>query len=36
MWSNREIFREYFRVRVEQEAKWAEQEVLKNKLAGIT
>lgn len=35
IWGNREVIREYLRFRAEQEAKWAEQEVLKNKLAGI-
>lgn len=36
IWSNRDAIREYLKVRIEQEARWAEQEVLKNKLAGIT
>jgi hypothetical protein len=36
IWNNRSIIREYLKVRVEQEAKWAEQELILNKLAGIT
>ena len=35
IWSNRDSIREYLKVRVAQEALWAEQEVVKNKLAGI-
>lgn len=35
MWANREAFRDYLKVRIENEAKWAEAELLKNKLAGI-
>ncbi len=35
IWSNRDILRDYLKVRVEQEHRWAEQELLKNKLAGI-
>jgi len=35
IWGNRDSIRDYFAVRVKQEAEWAEQEVLKNKLAGI-
>lgn len=35
MWNNRNTFREYFVKRVNQEAIWAEQEKVKNKLAGI-
>lgn len=36
IWSNRDSIRDYYKVRVKQEAEWAEQEVLKNKLAGIS
>ena len=35
IWDNRDAIREYLKVRIEQEARWAEQEVLLNKLAGI-
>ncbi len=35
IWSNRDAIRDYLKVRVAQEALWAEQEVVKNKLAGI-
>jgi hypothetical protein len=35
IWDNRDAIREYLQIRVVQEARWAEQEVLKNKLAGI-
>lgn len=35
IWNNRHIIRDYLKLRVEQEAKWAEQEVVLNKLAGI-
>ena len=35
IWANRDSVREYLKVRVAQEALWAEQEVVKNKLAGI-
>ena len=35
IWDNRNAIREYLKVRVAQEALWAEQEVVKNKLAGI-
>jgi len=35
IWGNRNSIREYYKVRVEQEACWAEQEVVLNKLAGI-
>lgn len=36
IWDNRDAIREYLKVRVAQEALWAEQEVVKNKLAGIS
>jgi hypothetical protein len=36
IWGNRDVIREYYQFRVKQEAEWAEQEVLKNKLAGIS
>lgn len=35
MWANRDAFREYLVKRINQEAIWAEQELVKNKLAGI-
>ena len=35
IWDNRDAIREYLQIRVVQEARWAEQEVVKNKLAGI-
>lgn len=35
IWNNRDTIRDYLKIRVEQEAKWAEQEVVLNKLAGI-
>lgn len=35
VWNNRDIIREYLCSRVKQEAIWAEQEMIKNKLAGI-
>ena len=35
IWNHREIIRDYLKVRVEQEARWAEQELILNKLAGI-
>ena len=35
IWSNRDSIRNYLKVRIAQEALWAEQEVVKNKLAGI-
>ena len=35
IWASRDAIREYLQIRVEQEARWTEQEVLKNKLAGI-
>ena len=35
IWANRDSIREYLKVRIAQEAAWAEQEVVKNKLAGI-
>ena len=35
IWANRNAIREYLKVRIAQEALWAEQEVVKNKLAGI-
>ena len=36
MWNNRDIFRDYIVKRVNQEAIWAEQELVKNKLSGIS
>ena len=35
IWANRKPIRDYLKVRVEQEAKWAEEELTLNKLAGI-
>lgn len=35
IWGNRDTIRDYYKVRAEQEHRWAEQEILKNKLAGI-
>ena len=35
IWNNRQIFRDYIKSRVAQEAIWAEQETVLNKLAGI-
>jgi hypothetical protein len=35
IWNNRDSIRDYLKVRIAQEALWAEQEVVKNKLAGI-
>ena len=35
LWNNRNSTRAYYKSRVAQEAKWAEQEVVLNKLAGI-
>lgn len=36
IWNNREIIRDYLKVRVEQEHAWAQQELTLNKLAGIS
>jgi hypothetical protein len=36
IWANRDAIRDYLKVRVAQEALWAEQEVVKNKLEGIS
>lgn len=36
IWSNRKSIRDYLKVRVEQEFKWAEEEMTLNKLAGLT
>ena len=35
IWNNRQIIRDYVKLRVAQESIWAEQEVVLNKLAGI-
>ena len=35
IWNERDTIRNYLKVRIEQEAEWAEQELTKNKLAGI-
>lgn len=35
IWNNRELIRDYLRVRVDQQFKWAEQEKLLNDIAGI-
>ena len=35
IWENRDSIRTYLKARVEQEARWAEQELIKNKLAGL-
>lgn len=36
MWEHRDTFRNYIKVRIEQEYEWAEQELTKNKLAGVS
>jgi hypothetical protein len=36
IWEHRDTIRNYLKVRIEQEAEWAEQELTKNKLAGIS
>lgn len=36
IWQERDTIRNYLKVRIEQEAEWAEQELTKNKLAGIS
>lgn len=36
IWSHRDTIRNYLKVRVEREREWAEQELTKNKLAGIS
>ena len=35
IWGNRNSMREYYKFRVENEAKWSEAELIKNRLAGI-
>jgi len=35
LWNNRDVIRKYLKVRIDQEAEWANQELTKNKLAGI-
>lgn len=35
IWNNRNPIRDYYKDRVVQEARWAEQELVRNKLAGI-
>ena len=35
IWNNRDVFRDYLKIRVEREHEWAQQELVKNKLAGI-
>lgn len=35
IWNNRELIRDYLRVRVDQQLKWAEQERLLNTIAGF-
>jgi hypothetical protein len=35
IWNNRNVIREYYRIRIDQELKWAEQEAVLNKLSGI-
>jgi len=36
IWAERDTIRNYLKVRIEQEHQWAEQELTKNKLAGIS
>jgi hypothetical protein len=36
IWNERDTIRNYLKCRIEQEAEWAEQELTKNKLAGIS
>lgn len=36
IWAERDTIRNYLRIRIDQERKWADQEHLKNVLAGIT
>jgi hypothetical protein len=35
IWNNRELIRDYLRIRVDQQFKWAEQERLLNAIAGV-
>jgi hypothetical protein len=35
IWKNRNMIRDYYKIRVQQELEWAEQEALVNKLTGI-
>jgi hypothetical protein len=36
IWNNRQVIRDYLRVRIEQEKRWADQEHMLNIVAGIT